>query len=99
MPPHERPAEVVEPVPPPPTVPVYGPVNRAVPLDVPTIDVEEKNPDGTVNFVRRIMFNYPSGPFPAEPSRVPGYVNPRTAVCYGLTPRAASRCLRSGGYF
>lgn len=98
-PPLEGPAEVLEPVPPPPALPVYGPVDRADPSDLFLQEIRVLKPDETVDFVVRRPYTYPSGPFPAEPGRVPGYVDPRTAVCFNLAPGAASRCLRGGGYF
>lgn len=99
MPPLESPAEVLEPLPPSPALPVYGPVDRSVPSDVFVQEIRVLKPDKTVDFVVRRPYNFPSGPFPAEPARVPGYVDPRTAVCYSLAPGAAYRCLRGGGYF
>jgi hypothetical protein len=83
-----------------PAVPVYGPVDRAVPSDVFTHDIAVTDPDTQkVDFVVRRAYGYPAGSLPAEPGRVPANVDARTAVCNSLTPGAAYRCRRGGGYF
>lgn len=100
VPPPERPREAGPAAAPPLAVPVYGPIDRAVPSDVFAHDIPVREPDtNQINFVVRRGFNYPAGSFPAEPGRVPVYVDARTAVCYSLSPVAAYRCLRGGGYF
>jgi len=81
-------------------LPAYLPVDRAVPSEIFARDIPVKNPDThQVDFVVRRPFGYPSGQFPAQPGRVAAGVDPRTAVCRSLPPRAAGRCLRQGGYF
>jgi hypothetical protein len=81
-------------------LPAYLPVDRAVPSEIFARDITVRNPDTQqVDFVVRRPFGYPSGPLPAQPGRVPAGVDPRTAVCRSLTPRAAARCVRQGGYF
>jgi hypothetical protein len=67
---------------------------------VATRDITVRDPDtNQVNFVVRRGLNYPAGPFPAEPGKIPVYVDSRTAVCHSLSWAAAYRCLRGGGYF
>jgi len=70
----------------------YPPVDRAVPSEVVTRDITVPVP-GTnqVNFVVRRGLNFPAGPFPAEPGKVPVYVDSRTAVCHSLPWAAAYR--------
>jgi hypothetical protein len=92
----------IEPV---PAIPVYRPVDRAVPSalfthDIPVIEPKtDTTKKDTILFAVRRAYDYPSGPFPAEPGRIPAGVDSRRAVCNNLSARAAARCLRGGGYF
>ncbi|MGY1709845.1 hypothetical protein ACI8AC_10080 [Geodermatophilus sp. SYSU D00758] len=54
---------------------------------------------GPLLFIVRRYYGDPAGPLPGDPGHVPVYVESRTAVCYSLPPRGASRCLGRGGYF
>lgn len=83
--------------------PVVSPVSalvdrRDIP-DVFSIDTRVVSKKGQLLAILRREFGYPAGRLPGDPGRFPSTVDPRLAVCHVLSPVAASRCLRGGGYF
>jgi hypothetical protein len=89
-------AAAVRPVPVP--SPVQGTVDRRDLLTVFSIDTKVVA-NGQVLAILRRPAGYPSGPLPGDPSRFAAGIDPRQAVCHVLSPAAAARCLRGGGYF
>jgi len=75
-----------------------APIDRSDPIDVFSIDVPVKTPDGTVLEILRRPFGYPSGRLPGDPGPVPPGFDPRTEICHVLSPAAAARCLFGRGY-
>jgi hypothetical protein len=78
--------------------PVQGTVDRRDLLTVFSIDTKVVA-NGQVLAILRRPAGYPSGPLPGDPSRFAAGIDPRQAVCHVLSPAAAARCLRGGGYF
>ncbi len=76
-------------------VPVYGPIDRSVPLGIFSFDIPVPA-TGAPRFIVRRPYSYPSGPLAGDPGHVPPYVDVG-AVCYVLGPGAAARCLRQHG--
>ncbi len=89
-------AEVAEPAQ--AAVMLRAPIDRSDPIDVFSIDVPVKTPDGTVLEILRRPFGYPSGRLPGDPGPVPPGFDPRTEICHVLSPAAAARCLFGRGY-
>jgi hypothetical protein len=78
--------------------PVSAMVDRRDIPDVFSIDTRIVS-DGELLAILRREFGYPAGRLPGDPGRFPSTVDPRLAVCHVLSPVAAARCLRGGGYF
>lgn len=79
-------------------LPVQAPIDRTNPLDVFSIDVQVKAPDGTVLEILRRPMGFPSGPLPGDPGPVPLGFDSRLGVCHVLSINAAARCLQSRRY-
>jgi hypothetical protein len=82
------------------TLPVQGAIDRAVPLALPTFDVQviDQQSGKLLETLRFPIF--PPGRFGTDPND-PGYfspfVNARTAICSILEPMSALQCLARGG--
>jgi hypothetical protein len=91
-------AEAVVVRPTPVVSPVSAIVDRRDVLAVFSIDTKVFR-DGRLRGILRNPLGYPSGPLPGDPGRFTSAVDPRLGVCHVLSPSAAARCLRGGGYF
>jgi hypothetical protein len=80
------------------TLPVQGAVDRAVPLTLPTFDVEIFDGGKLVEILRFPIF--PPGRFGTDvndPANFSQLVDPRTSICAILDATSAIHCLARGG--
>ena len=81
------------------TDPVRAPINRAVPMEVFTLDKQVRNPKtGDVLLVLRRPLGFPSGSLPGDPGAFSPLGQGRYGVCHVLAPNAAMRCAMWGRY-
>lgn len=78
--------------------PIQASVNRAEPPDVFYRD-RAISVDGEIVVILRRDAGFPSGPLPADPGRFRPSIYHQYGVCHILSPTAALRCARGGGYF